>query len=173
MAEYSTKHYADLTPRQQMQLVSLLSGRHLFGQLKQKDPAMKKIEMGIYAINPNDDNHPVALLKNNRVIAGIVTDSRHTIRNFAGLPDREFIETFGHTPAMELLRHNLEINKGKLRIRADMIGPFAKRLIDRRIMVRGVTAAFAGGRRLINVPDTARMTPALSIKRNVWRPYVR
>lgn len=153
-------------------MVELLSGRHLLPHLQNKYPGLTVDELEIYPINPNINSHPVALLDDKKVIAAIDTDEKGQIWNLAGRTNLNFTNKFGHTPAMELLRHNLKRNE-TLEIQEGIIGRFAEHFLQKRVMKKGATAEVNEDVRTIKLPEKTEMMPALKNRPTVWRPYVR
>ncbi len=84
------RHFDDLTPHQQNEMLDVLN-------LK-RGSSEEHMNIGI------NDGRPVALLKDGKIIAAMVTDENHNILHFNGRNDREFLKEVGHTPAEAILR---------------------------------------------------------------------
>jgi len=90
-------HFDDLKSHQQVQMLDVLNR-------PSKGP--------IFALN---GGRPVALLKDEKVIAALVTDEDNRILHWDGQPSREFNTHFGHSPAEAIMREYVAMRgDGKL-----------------------------------------------------------
>ncbi|MBI2445132.1 hypothetical protein HYV43_01960 [Candidatus Micrarchaeota archaeon] len=88
------RHFDDLTAHQQKQMIAVLNRKE----------GASEVHMDFMLT----DGRPVALLKDDRIIAAIVLDKDHNILHFNGRNDREFLKEIGHTPAEAILRAYVE-----------------------------------------------------------------
>ncbi len=84
------RHFDDLMPHQKKQM---------FAVLNQKQGA-SEAHMTFWLMG----GRAVALLKDEKVIAAMVTDEDHNILHFNGRTDREFLRQMGYTPAEAIMR---------------------------------------------------------------------
>lgn len=127
-------HFDDLKPHQQVQMLEVLTGVH-----QSRSPET----LPQFGLN---GGRPVALLKDGKIIAAIVTDEQHNVLHWAGRPDRKFLKEVGHSPAIAIMRAHLA-QRGDKKI--TFVGPAsdaATNLFYNRFFVEGKTELSKKGR---------------------------
>jgi|GEM_PF-3144610 len=152
-------HFDDLKPHQQAQMLDVLN-----------DTTSHETQP-TFALT---GGRPVALLKDEKVIAAMVTDENHKILHWAGRQDREFLEHFRHTPAMAIMRAYLQ-HRGKRNITfVGQASDAAINLFNRRFGQRGAYYnKKQGALKKIYISKTrfGKMKSKIPFEPNVWRLY--
>ncbi len=156
------RHFDDLAPHQQHDMLALLTGTH------QTTEPEKLPQFGL------NGGRPVALLKDGKVIAAMITDENHNILHWAGRMDREFQKEIGHSPALAIMRaHLAEQKNGKITF-VGQSSDAATNLVYNKFFVKGQTTLSKEGDISIitfTTDLTEKLEPKIQCDPRVWRPY--
>ncbi len=165
MDQHTFAHYGDLSDSQKEAMVRLLSYEHRPPNPEHPDNPVRPIQ---------DKDMAVALLKNGKPIAAIVTNGRQKVYNWAGRMDKKFLGQFGHTPAEEMIRQHLFRLRGKNMTYDYRMEYDARLAFDNRLLAKGVARPKKRNQtRTIKIPPELRkeLTSALKHDSNAWRIF--
>lgn len=155
------RHFGDLAPHQQKQMFDVLNRTH--GAPDEPEPQI--ILTG---------GRPVALLKDGKVIAALVTDEHHNVLHWAGVLNTQFTREMGQTPAEAILREHLA-RRGDGKI--EFVGQASDAAIDlfyRKYFDPKHTQTYRNGpNNGIHFSEQAlkNLQPAVRSQDQVWRLY--